>query len=76
MCAREKKDGESDLLCHETLGNKLWYEEQMHIIWETELELNECNDKPSPSAEHEWRETNGGWETKGQRWNSENSGRG
>lgn len=67
---------ESDLLCHETLCYKVWYEEQMDIIWETELELNECNDKPSASAEQEWRETNGGGETKGQRWNCETGGRG
>lgn len=75
MCAREKGEGEGDLLCHETLCNKVWYKEQMDIIWETELELNECNDKPSASAEQEWRETNEGGETKGQRWNSENDGR-
>lgn len=67
-----KSEGEGDLLC---LCNKVWYEEQMDIIWETELELNECNDKPSASAEQEWRETNGGGETKGQRWNRENDGR-
>lgn len=39
MCAGEKSEGERDLLCHETLYNKVWYEEQMDIIWETELDL-------------------------------------
>ncbi len=32
MCARKKSEGEGDLLCHEMLCNKVWYEEQMNII--------------------------------------------